>query len=102
MKKITIAVLAVLLCPAIHAQQYLTLDECRKMAIECNKTLEQASLKVDMAHYDRAIARANYFPKISASGSYLYNTMDINLVSNEMSDLLDFWNGFLVEGEELG
>lgn len=89
MKKITIAVLAVLLCPAIHAQQYLTLDECRKMAIECNKTLEQASLKVDMAHYDRAIARANYFPKISASGSYLYNTMDINLVSNEMSDLLN-------------
>lgn len=88
MKKITIVILTATLSLQLSAQQFLSLDDCRKMAIECNRTLEQAALKVDMAHYDRAIARANYFPKISASGTYMYNTMDINLVNQEMSNLL--------------
>ena len=44
----------------------LSLDDCRQMAISSNKKLDQQRAKLEMAGYDRKIAAANYFPKISA------------------------------------
>ena len=70
------------------AQESLSLEECRELAVRNNKTLEQARINMDMAHYDRAIARANFFPDISATGSYLYNSLDLNLISDEQSAAL--------------
>lgn len=69
MKKLLMAAIA-LLPIAGYAQQTLSLDDCRQMAITANKTLEQQRAKLEMAGYDRKIAAANYFPKISAIGTY--------------------------------
>lgn len=37
---------------------------------------------------DRKIARANYFPNISATGAYMYNEKNLALISDEMSGKL--------------
>ncbi|MCF0175244.1 MAG: TolC family protein [Bacteroidales bacterium] len=70
-----------LFSPGLTAQQTLTLDECRAMAVENDKELKSARKQVEMAGYDRKIALANYFPEISITGAYLYNGKDISLIS---------------------
>lgn len=66
----------------------LTLNDCRQMAVALSKELSQARTQEEMAVYDHKIARAQYFPNISAAGAYLYNSQDIALVSAEQSALL--------------
>ena len=60
----------------------LSLDECRQMAISGNKNLEQQRAKLEMAGYDRKIAAANYFPKISAIGTYQHTWGDFSLIDD--------------------
>ena len=73
---------------SVFAQRMLTIDECRQMAIDNNKDIEQARTRVQMADYDRKIALANYFPNISATGIYMYNNKDLSLLTKEQSDQL--------------
>ena len=80
---------ALALMPVVtDAQQTLTLEQCREMAVENNKTLKQAETKIEMAGYDRKIAFANYLPNISATGAYVYNANDIALVGDATSQKL--------------
>ncbi len=66
-----------------QAQQVLTLDECRQMAIDNSSSLKTAKQKVEVAGYDRKIAAANYFPKVTAYGAYMYADKDLKLISDE-------------------
>jgi outer membrane protein TolC len=89
MKKITL--LLMLFSPALSLMaqpRQLTLDDCREMAIQADKSLEQARTNIEMAGYDRKIALAYYFPKISATGTYQYNNRDIALISDSQSAML--------------
>ena len=80
---------AAMLGPAtLRAQQTLTLEDCRRMAIENNKELDQARTKVEMSEYDKKIAFANYLPNVSATGAYLYNSGDVALIGDDMSKAL--------------
>lgn len=65
------------------AQQVLTLDECRQMAVENNNSLKTAQQKIKIAGYDRNIALANYFPKITATGTYMYTSRDWKLIDDD-------------------
>lgn len=65
------------------AQQVLTLDECRQMAVENNNSLKTAQQKIKVAGYDRNIALANYFPKITATGTYMYTSCDWKLIDDD-------------------
>lgn len=65
------------------AQQVLTLDECRQMAVENNNELKTAQQKIKIAGYDRNIALANYFPKITATGTYMYTSRDWKLIDDD-------------------
>ena len=89
MKKETL-ILALLLpvLPLTAQPQRLTLDDCREMALQADKDLQQARTRIEMAGYDRKIALANYFPTISATGAYLYNNRDIALVDEFQSSML--------------
>ena len=89
MKSVTIkrnlAILAVILMAAssVWAQQVLSLQDCRDMALENNKNLKISQEKVNMANYDKKIAWANYFPTISAQGTYMHNEKQLQLLSDE-------------------
>lgn len=97
-KNSTLAILAVSLSLCGAAQERLSLETCRELAIKNDKALEQAQISTDMAHYDRAIARANFFPNISAAGAYIYNSADINLIGDEQSAILKN-SGTLIQNE---
>jgi len=86
MKRTTsITLIAILFLPSVHAQQVLSLEDCRQLAISGNKELEEVRQKTVMADYDKKIALANYFPSISANGTYIYNSRNLSLVTDEQS-----------------
>ena len=82
------AALLALLPVRANAQQLLTLEDCRQMAVEANRELDQAATQLEMAAYDRKIARANYFPNISATGAYLHNNRNLSLMPEDLSGTL--------------
>ena len=85
MKK-TMWIIAAALCALptyAGARQVLTLDECRQMAVENNNSLKTAQQKIKVAGYDRNIALANYFPKITATGTYMYTSRDWKLIDDD-------------------
>ncbi len=99
MKKTCLLLALCLAALSLHAQpQCLTLDDCRQMALQADKNLEQARTQIEMAGYDKKIARAHFFPKVQASGSYIYNNRDISLISDQQSALLTN-AGTLMQGQ---
>ena len=98
MKKILLVTLLGMAALSASAQQTLTLQDCQQMAVQQSKDLEQARAQIQMASYDRKIALANYFPNVSATGAYLYNSRDIALVSDTQSAMLQN-AGTLMQGQ---
>lgn len=58
--------------------QAMTLEQCRELALENNKAISVASRNKEKAEYTVKAYRANFFPKISASGNYLYSDTKLN------------------------
>jgi outer membrane protein TolC len=56
----------------------MTLEQCREQALENNKSIAMAERGKAQAEYTQKSYLANYFPKISASGSYLYSNAEMN------------------------
>lgn len=64
----------------VSAQQTLSLQECRDLAVKNNKELRIAEEKIRMADYEKKAALTKYFPQISANGAYMWNQKDLNLL----------------------
>lgn len=80
MKRIVVLI-GLLVCSGyVSAQQTLTLEECRDLAIQNNKELQISGEKVKMANEERKAAFTKYFPQLSAMGGYMWNQKDINLL----------------------
>lgn len=71
------------------SRRILSLQECRDLAIIGDNDLKEAKQNIEIAGYDRKIAMANYFPDISATATYLYNSKNINLLSEDISNTLN-------------
>ena len=82
------AVLLLAAAMTAGAQQTMTLQQCRDSAIASNNDLKIARQEVEIAGYDRKIARANYFPDISASAAYMYNSRNLDLLPESTSEAL--------------
>ena len=70
------------------AQQLLSLDSCRAMALRNNKQLEVSRLKQGVAKNLRKAARTKYLPHVSAIGTYQHTSEEISLLNNEQKDRL--------------
>ena len=81
-----------------EAQRVLSLDECRSMALENNGQSKIAQEKVTAAEYDSKAAFANYLPKISATGLYLHNSENLNLITENQSASLSNMGTKLTNG----
>lgn len=66
-----------------QAQQRLSLDSCRAMALRNNKTLSASRLQLDMAHYKVKAAKTKYLPHVSALGGYELTSREISLLSDD-------------------
>lgn len=82
------AVMMTLLPCSVRAAGPLSLQQCRDSAVANNKDLKIAEQQISIAGYDRKIARANYFPDISASAAYMYNSRNLDLLPQSTSDAL--------------
>ncbi|MCR4604263.1 MAG: TolC family protein [Prevotella sp.] len=67
----------------MKAQQLLSLDSCRAMALRNNKQLGIAELKQDVAHNIKKSARTKYLPHLSAIGTYQFTSEEISLLSDQ-------------------
>ncbi len=75
----------VLLSVSTYAQTpVLTLDSCRQLAIDNNKQLKGAGEQEQIAYYEKREALMNFFPKVSASGTYLHFDKNLHLLSNSV------------------
>ncbi len=82
MKKIvTIFMLMGALIP-IEAQNVLSLDSCRAMALRNNKQMNASRLKKDVAYNLRKSARTKYLPKVDALGGYEWFSKEISLLNS--------------------
>ena len=97
-KSLIYLLLLTIMPSVLCGQQMLTLEQCRSMAVQNDKSIEQAQTKVTMAGYDRKIALANFFPNIVATGTYTYNDHNISLINNDMSNQLTTM-GTTVQGQ---
>ena len=86
--KMACTAMALIAAPLIQAQTVLSLEECRSMALENNGQSKMAQEKVTAAEYDSKAAFANYLPKVSATGLYLHNSENLNLISQDQKTML--------------
>ncbi|MDR3252720.1 MAG: TolC family protein [Tannerella sp.] len=70
------AVLVASIGGTVSAQNVYTLEMCREMALKNNKAGAIAELTAEKTGYDSKAYLANFFPKISASGAYLFTNME--------------------------
>lgn len=81
MKKIvTICLLLGTLLPA-GAQNILSLDSCRAMALRNNKQINVSKLKKDVAYNLKKSARTQYLPKVDAMGGYEWFSREMSLLN---------------------
>lgn len=96
-KRLLIASVVMVLCFGSQfttvAQNELNLATCRQLALANNKKLQVSQQNILKAGYDKKIAFSNFLPKLSAQGTYMYNSRDISLLnSDKMSVLSNFGN----------
>ena len=80
MKRIFMLSVMCLTSFVLSAQQVRTLEECRELAVKNNKELQISSQKIKMSEEEKKAALTKYFPQLSASGAYMWNQKDLNLL----------------------
>lgn len=83
MKKILFITCCLYCITSLQAQRQLDLEECRQLALENNKSLKIAKENVHAAQSLSKAALAEFFPNISAYGSYLYNQKNISILGED-------------------
>ena len=83
--KSVLSLIVVLLCFILqsNAQGVLSLEDCRRLAIENNKKLKIADEEVKASQAQKAEAFTKYLPGIDAMGVYLRNQKEINLLADD-------------------
>ena len=88
MRKFFCFIWLVCLTFSVGAQEVLSLDSCRALAIANNKELLISQEKINSAHYQRKAAFTNYLPDISATGGYMRTQKEISLLSDAQKGAL--------------
>lgn len=72
-----------------EAQEVLSLEKCRELALQNNKQLLIGQERITAAGYTHKAARTNYLPRFSAEGSYLLTSREISLLNNNQKSALN-------------
>lgn len=66
-----------------YGQEMMSLEECRRLAIENNKKLKMADEQISVARAKKEEAFTKYLPGIDAMGTYMRNQKQINLLAED-------------------
>ncbi|MCR5820156.1 MAG: TolC family protein [Bacteroidaceae bacterium] len=72
-----------LLTMTVGAQQILTLDSCRALALRNNKALRMGEFDKEAAHWQHKAATSHYFPRVNAVGGYMRTSRQISILSDD-------------------
>ena len=72
-----------------EAQQVLSLDSCRALALRNNKQLSVSRVKQEIAANVRKSARTKYLPRITALGGYEYVSREISILNDDQKSALN-------------
>lgn len=80
MKKVLLLILLIGQLP-LQAQQQLTLEACREMALQNSDNIKIAGLQIEKARAEQAVMKTQYLPSLSgnATGIYLHNNIDVEM-----------------------
>lgn len=67
-------IIGVAILQNVMAQDSLTLDQCRTMAVEHNRQLQSARLQIEKSRYDVLAMKANYLPRLDFHAFDIVNT----------------------------
>lgn len=82
----------------VCAQEVVTLEECRTMALAHNKSMQSAALQRDKAGYEHKAAKTNYLPKVDFIGTYQRTSKQVSLLSDDQKSSLSNLGTGLVGG----
>ena len=71
------------------AQERLTLEECRSLAMQNSNSLKVANEKYAASEDLRKMALSQFFPKLSANGAFVWNEKSISLLSDEQKERIN-------------
>jgi outer membrane protein TolC len=71
-----------------NAQQLLTLDSCRALALKNNKQLSVARVQQEVADNLRRSARTKYLPHVSALGAYEWTSREVSILNDDQKAAL--------------
>ncbi len=83
MKRIICAILCWSGVVSVYGQQAMSLEECRRLAIENNKNLKIAEEQIKSAQAKKGEVFTNFLPGLEATGTYMRNQKDIHLLSED-------------------
>lgn len=89
MRKVIYALflLVYLLLPSLLiAQETLSLQECRNLALKNSKAILISQEKIKAAQYNQKAASTAFLPSVSASGAYIRNQKELSLLSDNAKD----------------
>ena len=72
-----------------QSQQVLTLEECRRKALESNRALKQAEMKREETHNLERAALMEMLPRVSAAGEYSWTMKSVHLLSDEQEERIN-------------
>ena len=68
---------------AVAAQDVVSLDSCRQMALKSNRQLMISQRAIDKARYQKEEAFAAYLPAIDFAGGYTYNQRKLSIFDSD-------------------
>lgn len=81
--KIGLMILLLVGVTTAYGQTMMSLEECRRLAMENNKKLKMADEQIKSAQAKKQEAFTKYLPGLDAMGTYMRNQKEINLLSED-------------------
>jgi len=69
--RLNVFLVMILLSIYLSAQEVLSIEQCKQIALKQNVNLQIDSANINMAIYNKRATFANFFPDINFSGTYL-------------------------------
>jgi hypothetical protein len=83
MKRITTVLVTIVLTSTLFSQERLTIEQCRKMALEHNKSLLISQEKIKVATELKKAAFTQFLPNFSANATYFWNEKNLSLLHED-------------------
>ena len=84
--KIITMLLLIGMAPTLMGQEVMTLERCRREAVENNVMLKAAQERIATAEALEKVALSQFFPKIDADAAVFWNSKSIQLLSDEQQE----------------